>query len=46
MNLQTTLQTTVDGIDVVYGRIPSGLIEGWDGEFGFDETEIRCSDDM
>lgn len=31
MNLQTKLQTVVDGILIEYGSIPSGLIDGWYG---------------
>ena len=31
MNLQTKLQTVVDGTTIEYGRIPGGLISGWTG---------------
>jgi hypothetical protein len=30
-NLKTKLNVDVDGINVDYGRIPSGLIDGWNG---------------
>ena len=31
MNLQTELQTIIDGTIIEYGKIPSGLIDGWTG---------------
>ena len=29
--LVTRLDIEIDGIDIKYGQIPSGIIEGWDG---------------
>lgn len=29
--LKTNLQVEIDGINIEYGMIPSGLIESWDG---------------
>lgn len=30
-NLKTKLNVEVDGISIDYGRIPSGLVDGWNG---------------
>lgn len=30
-NLMTSMQVEVDGISVEYGKIPSGLIDDWNG---------------
>lgn len=37
-NLKTELKTQIDGIEVVYGSIPSGLIENWNGIVYYFET--------
>jgi hypothetical protein len=29
--LQTSLKIDIDGINITYGSIPSGLIDGWNG---------------
>lgn len=39
-DLVTGLTTEIDGVTIEYGRIPSGIIDGWDGIVYYFQTNI------